>query len=265
VRRPTILAVLLALALSLGACGGGDDDGDEKSAEPAGPSKQEDIGAIEQVMLAYGATAGGDVCDYQAPNLIAIDGSLAECRRVNEDARAVVLQVENVAVSGDEATAVVKYEDGEVGAYGLRRIDGEWKISDFPGNEDEVAAEEAEEGTPPPVIESEEEPPEELPPATPRVIVDDLLKDFAQAEGSAACDFFSTGFIESQGGRGRCKQLFSDLTFGFQTVGLSFTNGQTRAIALLRSENGRASVEAKVTEPPESLYGGWRITKFVPQ
>jgi len=262
-RRLTILATLLALALSLVACGGGDDDGEEKSAAPQGPSKQEDIGAIEQVLLAYGAAEGTDVCSYYAESQIEAVGGVAGCESSNADTASALFKVENVAVNGDKATAIVSVEgqEGELSTYELSREAGEWKISSFPSDDDPGTTTEEEPAPEPEPVEE----PEPLPPATPRVIVDDLLKDFGQAEGTAICDFFSTSFIASLGGRAGCEDTFGDLSFGFQPVGLSFTNGQTRAIALLRNEEGRGSVEAKVTEPIDSLYGGWRITKFVPQ
>ena len=245
------------VSLALVACGGGDDGDDEKAA-PKGPTKQQDVAAIEQVLLAYGAADGSEVCSYYAESQIDATGGVAECESVNEDASAALFTVENVAVNGGEATAVVTVEgqEGEVSAYELSREGREWKISDFPSDDGPQTQSEPE-----PVIE--EEAPEPLPPATPKVIITDLLTDFGKASGAPICDFFSVSFVEGQqGGRAGCENYFGDKPATNYKPVVVAVGSKTSARAILRNSSGRAYAQVDVTEPPDSLYGGWRVTEF---
>ena len=266
VRRPTILASLLVLALSLGACGGGDDD-DQSTAE--GPTKQQDVAAIEEALVTYGATEGGEVCDYYAESQLAAAGGLGECVQANQDTSSALFTVESVVVKGDEATAVVtvKGQEDEVSTYGLTREGGDWKISDFP-SDDGLGGGGSDEAEPEPEPEVEETSLPD-PEASARADVEELLADFGEAEGSEVCTFFSDELIEERGGLKSCQQYFqgkpalrSEIVKLSVTVPIYKEDVVPGASAVIKSgvSGQNLSLQLNVGGSVSDAYGGWIIT-----
>jgi hypothetical protein len=250
--------LLLALALSLVACGADDDGGDDKSAQ--GPGKQEDIGAIEQLMLAYGAAEGGDVCSYYAENQIEATGGAAGCKSSNADTASALFKVENVAVNGDRATAVVSVEgqEDELSTYELSREAGGWKISGFP-SDDGPGGGGSDEEEPAPVDSG----------GSDRAEVEQLLTDFGQASGDEVCGFFSEDLIQERGGLQACQQFFADKPpLDSEIVDLSlFIPGPHQdalpsATAVIRSGVSGNNLKIGLTNSniPDDPYGGWEIS-----
>lgn len=250
-----LLALLVVAATSLTACGGGDDG----ASGDRGPSEQEDKAEIERLMIAFGATSGGDVCDYQAPNLIAVDGSYADCRKVNEDASALVYKVESVAVSGDEATAVVTTKGSQPLHFELRRIDGEWKISDFPWDDDPATESESgpaaaeQEPAPAPTPEPSQEEDDET-------YVQTLFEAYATAKGSSLCALFSERFVNAElGGTLKCTRTFGRKKPGAVTLQkLSFT-GPSKALAITKLNRDVVYFGLTQTGRRSNPWGGWEI------
>ena len=102
-----------------------------------------------------------------------------ECVSANQDTSSALFTVENVAINGDEATAIVtvKGQEDEVSTYGLTREAGEWKISDFP-SDDQPAGGDGAEPEPEPVEEPEPEPA----PTTPKALVTEPAHRLRQRE-----------------------------------------------------------------------------------
>lgn len=282
--RPTRLALLLVcatipLAFGLSACGGDDSskDADEKSSTTAeAPSPAEDKAAVEQLLLAYGAAPGAKSCDYFAQNEIADYGGIEACRRKNADAAAVVYKVENVAVNGDTANAVIttagkrKYyeliREGDPGGVG-----GGWRISSYPNDGVPSATEQAAAPTPEPETTTTTLDAIEDPEAVARDEVTSLLNDFGSAEGGEQCSFFADSLIASRGGMAACEKFFGDkpaldskIIYLKVTVPIGKQDVVPAATAAIKSgQTGKPLYIGlgKTESPLDDDYGGWRITK----
>jgi hypothetical protein len=104
-----LLAGAVCLALALPACGDGETTtvttGAEASEEP---SVDEEDAAIEKLLVEFGASKGGEGCDYYSPDFIAEEyGSLAACRRSAAGSEPIAFTVTGVEVDGETGTATV--------------------------------------------------------------------------------------------------------------------------------------------------------------
>jgi hypothetical protein len=105
------LALVLAGALALAACGG---DGETKTVTAGaddGPSLEEDTAAIEQLMVEWGASVGKESCDFYSADFLAEFGGLGGCRNDAADIEAATFRVEDVTVDGDTGSATVVRAD----------------------------------------------------------------------------------------------------------------------------------------------------------
>src|SRR5689334_14731576 len=97
------IALLLTIpALALGACGGGDD-------VEADISSDTDLitGIVEEV-----ATDPAKICDHLSAQSLRDLGGREECLRLGADERGSDASVDDLEVTGDEATATITDADG---------------------------------------------------------------------------------------------------------------------------------------------------------
>jgi hypothetical protein len=121
--RPLLLVVALVIAAGLGACGG-------ESEEDA---RQE----IEEVIIGYGESDGAAACDFLSASALDQLGGESGCSRQFEGVPPAELEVGEVEIDDDTATAQVTNTGEEGSDFELELVDedGEWKISVFPGLE----------------------------------------------------------------------------------------------------------------------------------
>ena len=121
--RPTLLVAALVIAAALGACGG--------------ESEEDATQEIEEVIIGYGDSDGAAACDFLSASALDQLGGESGCSRQYEGVPPAELEVGEVEVDDDTATAQVTNPGQEGSDFELELVDedGEWKISMFPGLE----------------------------------------------------------------------------------------------------------------------------------
>jgi hypothetical protein len=121
--RPMLLVAALVIAGALGACGG--------------ESEEEATQEIEDVIIGYGESDGAAACDFLSASALDQLGGESGCSRQFEGVPPAELEVGDVEIDDDTATAQVTNTGQEGSDFELELVDedGEWKISVFPGLE----------------------------------------------------------------------------------------------------------------------------------
>jgi hypothetical protein len=125
-RRPAALALCLAAVLAAGACGGGGDE-------------DEITGVLE---TGFTTTDAKVRCEQSlsAGLVERIYGDTAACRKIEgedakNDARATSVDVSDIEIDGDRATATIKLDgglrSGATGPIALTSSGGDWRIDDL--------------------------------------------------------------------------------------------------------------------------------------
>jgi hypothetical protein len=120
--RPSLALAGLLAALSLVACGGGDE----------GDSREQDRVAIERINTAVAESDAAAWCEAFSPESVTETfGSPARCRRetaavIEGSDRGRRLRLEAVAYEGEDR-ARIRFS-GAAGEANLTRIDGEWYL-----------------------------------------------------------------------------------------------------------------------------------------
>jgi hypothetical protein len=135
--RPLLLVAALVIAGALGACGG--------------ESEEDATQEIEDVIIGYGESDGAAACDFLSASALDQLGGESGCSRQFEGVPPAELEVGEVEIDDDTATAQVTNTGEEGSDFELELVDedGEWKISVFPGLETIAPAE-----APPPAEET---------------------------------------------------------------------------------------------------------------
>lgn len=114
-----LIAVLTSLALALASCGGDDDGG-------GGGSSDED--KIRETIATF-ADSGSGACDVITDEYIeALFGGREECEKQAGEGEGSDVEVDNVQVDGDTATADGT-ADGDTVTITLEKDGEDWKIS----------------------------------------------------------------------------------------------------------------------------------------
>ncbi len=125
-RRSFCAGVAIALALAVGACGGGDEESDEDAVREAFETRAE-------------AVASGDVeayCEgFSDAELDRTGISLDDCLGLEadslEDETAADATITSISIEGDEATIEYELADGSKETGTIVEEDGDWKVSDL--------------------------------------------------------------------------------------------------------------------------------------
>jgi hypothetical protein len=262
------------LALALAACGGDDDGGDEPSAATSeeateqlvdeGPTEAEDVAAIEQVLLAYGAAEGSEACDYYSAEKIEGGwGGIEACRRDTAGLQGVVFKVSEIEVDGDLATAVVSNANGsDPDPYELVREDGEWLINGIGAEELSSPPSSAEQPglSSAPARDDPEPAPQPSREQANEAHVKRLFGDYATVRGRTVCGLFSERFVDREiGGISKCLRAFADKKPGVVTLqALDFT-GPNRGLVIAKLNGDVVNFGVTRTGSPDLPYGRWEI------
>lgn len=239
-RRLAVAGLLLALSLLALACG----DGDDSSATDGAPTLEEDTAAIEKLIVEFGASRGGEACDYYSADFIRSDfGSVAACRRQASDAKAVDYELDEARIDGDRGSAIVispfserllvypvVREGDDADAY-----DG-WLIAGFYEKE----------GAVPEAAESPDEPPEPEEPEAPAPADPDAQAVAPTGESTPYANALGDATeyqtcIESEGVQGVGNQPFG---FGGQPQ-ITFEAGGASIVAVFASSAAEAQKASK--------------------
>jgi len=263
-RKIPVLAILAVVAATapLAACG----DDDEPAVDPAAPTAEEDLTAIEQLLLDYGAAEGSETCELYSAKLIQRAGGPKGCERKEADAAQVAVTVDEVTVEGDTADAIVTIvakdkqyvypvvrEGGPTDSY-----DG-WRLAQV--SVEEVSAE-------------AEEPAEDEDRAQDEAALDDdaqienLMSDYGAA-GKDGCDFLAADLIsKTHGSLEVCRRTFSRDEIEYEyTVEEVSVEGDTATVvttSTVRGESipGKETWELAREGEPGDPYVGWKISAF---
>lgn len=127
--RAAALAAAALAGLAVAGCGGGEE-------EDPNTLSGDDRAQIEEAAIAYGASEGGEACEYLSAGALDQLGGESGCTQSFEGVQGFQFEVEDVSLDGDVATAsILNADTDDPIELELVDEDGEWRISSFPGIE----------------------------------------------------------------------------------------------------------------------------------
>jgi Protein of unknown function (DUF2510)/Domain of unknown function (DUF4878) len=225
-----LAAVVLVVVLVLVLAGGGDDGGgDEAEAEDA---------IVATVTGTEPEDCSEGVTQEFVQKLTGLSGSAAvtACQESSKDSPVKEVEIEDVKVDGDRATATVTPKDGslegeELAITAVKQGD-DWKIDDL--DRPSIAKGDAAE----------------------RAIINQVL-NFGSSEGANGCNYLSYAGLLQFGGRAGCESRFAKLQpANYSPEDVQIT-GRTATMVVTESKRNK-TIEFKLTREA----GNWKIDSF---